>query len=339
MSRADDLFQRLEAGGLQALNEILADLEPESLFLDFKRANGDGAGPRLEDSDNKNLAKGISGFANSEGGLLIWGIDCRRDAAGNEIATKHAVVDAAGFRTRLEAAISRETIPPHPGVRMLDIQETPAAPAGYVVVLVPKSDIGPLRSTKSHHYHMRTGSDFAIVSHDVLAGMFGRSPQPRIFANFLSHPARISERQDSVALAFGIVVVNLGAVLASRPYLSVWHGDLAADRITATASQPDLYPIRRGLLPGFSFVGHDGGELPPGGVDQLCDIVIAVPPTYGRTIQLTCAIGARNAAPQRFTITILSESLATIPARANNGGLLRSSDFMVFNPSITDLTA
>lgn len=333
MSRGTDLFQRLEARGLAALDELLADLEPESLFVDFKRSDANGAGLRLSESDNKNLSKGIAGFANSEGGLLIWGIDCRRDpATGNEVANKHALVDAAGFRTKLEAAVSRETIPPHPAIRMLHIQETPPNPSGYVIVHVPKSEIGPLRSTKTNHYHVRTGSDFSIVSHDVLAGMFGRSPQPKIFANYLSHPARQSERRDASVLAFGIVACNQGAVPAPKPYLSLWYGDFPSSNVHANTPHPEWFTLRRGVMPGLSVVSRDGADLTPGGVDHLCDIVLTVPLRYGCPIHIKGIIGAQNAVPQHFSATASTDALRALEERLASGGTLPTSDFLVFDP-------
>jgi hypothetical protein len=336
MSRASDLFQRLEAGGLAALDELLAEHEPESLFVDFKRADSDGAGSRLADSDNKNLSKGISGFANAEGGLLIWGVDCRRDpVTGNEVAAKHALVDAAGFRTKLESAVSRETIPPHPGVRMLHIQEASADPGGYVIVHIPKSEIGPLRSTKSHHYHVRTGSDFSIVSHDVLAGMFGRAPQPKVFPNYLSHPARLSERRDSVVLAFGVVACNIGAVLAAKPYLTIWFGDFPTKQIHANTPHPEWFTLRRGVMPGFSVVTHDGVDMAPGAVDHLCDIVMNVPAGFARPIRLKGTVGALNTVPQHFSVTVSVESIRTAAERAATGESLQSSEFMAFEPPLS----
>ena len=34
----------------------------------------------------KNLSKAISGFGNSEGGVLVWGVDCSRDLEDGDVA-------------------------------------------------------------------------------------------------------------------------------------------------------------------------------------------------------------------------------------------------------------
>jgi hypothetical protein len=49
----------------------------EGLYLDFKQKS-DRWGPALND-DKANLAKAISGFANTDGGLIVWGVKARAD--------------------------------------------------------------------------------------------------------------------------------------------------------------------------------------------------------------------------------------------------------------------
>ena len=151
MSRAHELFERLRNGECSALEQLLADREPESLFLDFKCSPQDGTSKTLAPDDNKNLSKAISGFANSSGGIIVWGVNCRRDSAtGNEVAKKQPLLDAGGFNSKLQAAVSRTTIPPHPGVQVLFFDEPGQSPAGYVVVYVPQSLSCLLRRLPAH---------------------------------------------------------------------------------------------------------------------------------------------------------------------------------------------
>jgi hypothetical protein len=55
----------------------------EQLFLDYKRSSTVLPGVKLSDDDRKNLAKAIAGFGNSEGGVVVWGVDCRRTDEGD----------------------------------------------------------------------------------------------------------------------------------------------------------------------------------------------------------------------------------------------------------------
>lgn len=56
---------------------MITEEEVEELFLDYKRAATVTPFRKLDVSDRKNLAKAIAGFANSEGGVIVSGVDCR----------------------------------------------------------------------------------------------------------------------------------------------------------------------------------------------------------------------------------------------------------------------
>lgn len=320
MTRANDLFSRILAGKATALDDLIADREPESLFLDFKRSLNNGADRQLAADDNKNLSKAISGFANSSGGLIIWGVDCRRDpATGNEVANKHPLTDAAGFNTKLQGAISRATIPPLPGVQVASFEEPGSSPAGYVAVLIPRSHIGPIRSIVTNHYHLRAGSDFSIVPHDILAGMFGQAPQPTIDLNVVSYPARVGSRSGHFTMAFGLVAVNFGAVLAERPYLTVFFADFPLGLINFKTTERQGFVVRRGPLPIFSVVAAQGFAVAPGATEHLCDIIIDVPLDKPRALSLDCTLGVVGAPPKRFAITASHETIVSAMARAQAG--------------------
>jgi hypothetical protein len=100
MGRAEDLFERISVGGEAAIDQMIGDRQSEELFLDFKRSADHGAGTRLHVNDRNNLAKAISGFGNSEGGVIVWGVDCRDIAGTGDVArAKHAL----GAQVRLAA--------------------------------------------------------------------------------------------------------------------------------------------------------------------------------------------------------------------------------------------
>lgn len=177
MSRAFELFERLRVGGIAALDELISDREPESLFVDFKQSPSQGSSKILAADDNKNLSRAISGFANASGGVVVWGVDCRRNKeSGIEDAVKAPLIDAKGFATKLQSAVSRTTIPPHPGVQIACIDDSETSGAGYCVVYVPQSGVGPIRSLATNNYHVRAGSDFTYVPHDVWRVCLADSP-------------------------------------------------------------------------------------------------------------------------------------------------------------------
>ncbi|MEO6195951.1 MAG: ATP-binding protein [Thermoanaerobaculia bacterium] len=98
MNRAAFIFDWLSAEGEKAIDELIYTRKSEELFLDFKRSADEGAGGRLNQKDRENLARALSGFANSEGGVIVWGIDCRPGKDGADIPlSKIPLVDSAAF--------------------------------------------------------------------------------------------------------------------------------------------------------------------------------------------------------------------------------------------------
>jgi hypothetical protein len=108
MGRAEDIFKKIKDEGKRAIDEFIATRKSEELFLDFKRSADNGAGNvlNLNIKDRENLARAISGFGNSEGGVVIWGVYCSKDVDFADVATtKFPINNARRFESWLEGAV------------------------------------------------------------------------------------------------------------------------------------------------------------------------------------------------------------------------------------------
>lgn len=149
MGRSEDLFRRLGDRGEEAINELIMDRQSEELFLDFKQSADKGEGQRLHDDDRRNLAKAISGFGNSEGGVIVWGVDCRSDPnIGDVPRCKMPIADPKRFKSWLEGAVSGCTVPPHPIVQHHAIESSSGR--GFVTTYIAKSYYAPHQCIKLH---------------------------------------------------------------------------------------------------------------------------------------------------------------------------------------------
>jgi hypothetical protein len=212
MGRAEDLFEKIKCEGKTAIEEFILTRQSEELFLDFKRSADNGSGQRLHADDRKNLAKAISGFGNSEGGVIVWGVDCSRGIDSADVASaEYPVHDVRRFVSWLEGAISGCTIPPHNGVTNYPLV-TDSQGNGFAVTYISKSDNMPHQEISTKRYYIRAGSDFVPVSHDVLVGMFGRRPQPKLKSNYLVYP--LTKKGISITIRVGLNVSNIGLIIA-----------------------------------------------------------------------------------------------------------------------------
>ncbi|SMF40556.1 AlbA family DNA-binding domain-containing protein [Pseudobacteriovorax antillogorgiicola] len=179
MDAARDLFDQFVDQGLSLLNRWVAEGVREDLHLDFKRK----AHPRevrLSDEDRKNYSKALSGFANSDSGIIIWGIGA--PGSGNSERTKHPIHYVRGFAEYLDSYISRLVSPSVEGAENLVIFEDERRDLGYVVSYIPKSSRAPHRAESEglKHYYMRYGESFKIAEHFELEFIFGKRNIPEI---------------------------------------------------------------------------------------------------------------------------------------------------------------
>jgi Putative DNA-binding domain len=223
MSRAHELFAHLRSQGESAVSELIADFQSENLWVDFKRSADNGSGTKLHQSDRENFAKAISGFANSDGGVIIWGVDCRRDpTSGADLPSgKYPIQQPCRFVSWLENAASGCVTPPAPGLEHAVIASENSAES-LVASLIPPSDVAPhqcLQPAGKLQYYMRAGSNFVSVPHAVLAGLFGRRPQPKLFTFYEGKPLLRTD-PELLDLEFGVRLMNHGPAPASNPYVS-----------------------------------------------------------------------------------------------------------------------
>ncbi len=171
------LFDQLKSQGIELLNRWLEDGTREDLHLDFKRKSHPSE-VRLNDDDRKNYSKALSGFANSDSGIIIWGIGAPSSGTGER--TKHPIHNVIGFAEYLDSFISRLVAPAVAEAENHIIYEEGSTTMGYVVSYIPKSLSSPHRAEADglKHYYMRYGESFKIAEHYELEFMFGKRSVP-----------------------------------------------------------------------------------------------------------------------------------------------------------------
>jgi hypothetical protein len=227
MSRANELFARITTSGESAIDDFIAAFESENLWLDFKRSRDDGSGTKLHQDDRENLAKAISGFANSDGGLVVWGIECKRDPkTGADLPSgRHPLQHPHRFVSWLENATSSCVAPPASGLENIVVPSQNDPNRGFVATLIPSSQLAPhqcIQPPTNLRYYMRTGSSFVPVPHAVLAGLFGKRPQPRLLRLYRGEVSlKPKDPFPEVVIDASIHIVNEGPGMAQHIFISV----------------------------------------------------------------------------------------------------------------------
>lgn len=336
MSRAEDIFQKLIYFGEDAIDDFIVNLQTEELFLDFKQAVSTGKnGTSLHKDDRKNLAKGISGFGNSEGGVIVWGVECSRDCDIGDVAkAKVKVKNVHRFLSWLENAISGCTIPSHNRVRN-HIISVDKNGDGFVATYIPKSELAPLMTTMGNNIYIRSGSNNVLAPYSVIAGMFGKRPQPNVeliiadknlevldnaVEDMVYPPSLDNPPEKYLRLSFSICGENDSNVIARELYLSCSStgkgGEYNKVRFS-NYNQMDSIPGIEGQL---NLITRPDLRLPPRGVIRFANVTIILSPYSEEDFLMDGVIGADHAAPKDFRVYIPKNKLRSFVARAMREG-------------------
>lgn len=332
MSRAEDIFQKLIYFGEDAIDDFIINQQTEELFLDFKQAVSVGKNfVTLHRDDRKNLSKAISGFGNSEGGVILWGVECSRDIEVGDVAkAKVKVKNVHRFLSWLENAISGCTIPSHNKVcnHIISCDENGD---GFIATYIPKCEIAPLMSTTNGAIYIRSGSNNVPAPYAVIAGMFGRRPQPNVELIIANKSLVVLENIDEdmlypnsidnppekyVKISFTIQANNNSNVIAREIYLTCRTQNTGGDYNKVrflNYNQMDSIPGVDGQL---NLITRPELRLPPRGIIKFCNVDIILSPYVDDDLLFDGVIGADECAPKDFEVRIPKNRLRSFVAKA-----------------------
>lgn len=238
---------------LEMLREFVDQQKEENLHLDFKLLSG----PDLERSDDKhNFAKAVSGFANASGGVIIWGVNARKNAEGVDCAVGLQEIPRLPLLlSRLNALTGEAVDPLVDGIQHRVIEA--GAAAGFAVTVIPESDTGPhMAKLGVDRYYKRSGDSFYKMEHYDIADMFGRRRRPR-----LELTCRV--RANGMEIVVGLR--NVGRASARAPYLAV---------STALPFRRNVYGLDGNRNEGLAFLRGDQPSSAPWRYGASADFVI-----------------------------------------------------------------
>lgn len=218
MAPTSDLKSWFDSISIDDIYRFVEDGREEDLHLDFKLVDD----PNLKSRDDRrNLAAAVSGFANSDGGLIVWGVDCRKNSDGVDCACNAPGIDGLKkFYSHLMEFSGSAANPSVTGVEHRALYIPGKDDHGFVVTHVPVSDAGPhMAKLGEDRYYRRSGASFLKMEHFEIADMFGRRPHPKLVLDYSVRPPLY--QRNSCKLAAYLILQNLGRGSAQSPYLAL----------------------------------------------------------------------------------------------------------------------
>lgn len=256
-------FDELVEGGEAAVERLLG--KQETLDLEFKSLD-----PRepifkagtLEKSGRKHLAKEASAFANSAGGLIVFGIDCRAIDGIDQAEKLTPIENVQRAETSVRDAAAELLQPRHDGIRVASIPTAAEPTRGYIIVDVPRSERRPHRSeaTGQKEYYKRSGSRSYPMEHYDIEDAFRRSASP-ILALEVSFVQTMQIGIDEYRYAMQLAIENVSETTAKMVSLQIWNRRGAAygrDQYAAPLVKETTYDGKTHLAGPVDFAVHPG---------------------------------------------------------------------------------
>jgi len=232
-----DQFDTLTVAKLREFVELGQE---ENLHLDFKLVADSKLSSR---DDRKNLAAALSGFANSGGGLIVWGVDARKNTDGVDCTVELKPIDGVNHLvSRLNELTGESVDPTVHGVLHRKVAEGSIA---FAVSYIPESDTGPhMARLGENRYFKRVGDSFYQMEHYDIADMFGKRRRPRLVLTY-----QVTGWNSGAKVILGIK--NTGRGTANAPFFAfTCSGDLSKSFYGLDGNKNEGLPV----LP----TSHDG---------------------------------------------------------------------------------
>lgn len=238
-SAADSLFASLTT--YQAVQDLIDSGEVEGQILERKAPQG----PRIGRDLRAKLAGAASGFANTGGGVILWGVSTVRHASSElDVLTQiEPIGNVRKFAQQIDQSLAASTVPRLRLTPTRVLTERSGDTKGIGVTLISETPGDPVQSSADQLFHIRTGAEFNVMPYEIIQRMFAGAAGPILRPVFV---AGIVNRREPGIWEIPIIVENQSSAAAKDATISVEILNATACSSVTTTGLQDVSNINPG---------------------------------------------------------------------------------------------
>lgn len=198
------------------LENLIENAETEGLHLECKSPQGTQV-----NKDMKNqIARAVSGFSNTAGGIVIWGLSTtRHDHSKLDVITQiEPIGKCESFEKQVKAALSTVTSPSVLNCQTKVIKEKKTDERGVVLAYIPLTTSDPVMSNYDSVFYFRTSDGFIRAPYEIIKRLFSATNMPDLFPIFYE---KLVKQNDDGSWTIPIFIENKSIALAEHVDVSV----------------------------------------------------------------------------------------------------------------------
>jgi hypothetical protein len=222
MDNAKLIFQQFANGSIDYIRQNILNKPLEDTWIECK-SKSDPTHPKLDEKDKSNFAKNLSGFANTSGGVLIFGLKATKNSEGFDIVTEEQPIKDLDL---FEAALREQE--PHIVERAISEIEYKGVytdedkTEGILLVYIPESTNPPHRSLKDKHFYLRAGGSCYPMDLPQIESLVLKNIKPELEIDFFifTNMNILTPTQDSnIEFNMDFQIKNIGRAMAKNIFI------------------------------------------------------------------------------------------------------------------------
>jgi hypothetical protein len=223
------------------IDHLISNGETEGIYLECKAPGS----PQLTRDIKANLAKAISGFSNTAGGVILWGVSTTKHLQSKlDVLTQiEPIGNCKQFARQIENAIPTLSTPSIIGSETKIILKAKKDTRGILATLISQKLGDPVQSNIDNSFYFRSGDEFVVAPYEMIKRMFASTEIPDLHVYFENDLVNLKE---DGSWEIPIIIRNDSSAIAEYVQISITiDNPLSCDQI---------------ILPGFI----DSSDVNPG---------------------------------------------------------------------------